>query len=76
MSIDIWFDGGSHNNQSTTLRQGYGSFVTFYNGKIVPMTIDKGNKDGRKLPRLTSIGVMQPTMRRSGKPSWLLCGTP
>ena len=47
--ISIWFDGGSHNNQSASLRQGYGSFVTFYNSKQVPMTIDKGTKDEKKI---------------------------
>lgn len=49
MSIDIYFDGGSHNNQSSSLGQGFRSFVTFYNGKQVPMTIDRGTKDEKRV---------------------------
>jgi ribonuclease HI len=45
--IDIWFDGGSLNNQSAS-RKGYGSFKTFYRGKEVEMTIDRGTKDEKK----------------------------
>ena len=46
--ISIWFDGGSRNNQSKESRQGYGSFLTLHNGKLVTMTIDRGTKDERR----------------------------
>jgi ribonuclease HI len=48
MSIHVWFDGGSLNNQSKN-RQGYGSFLTMYNGQLQTMTIDRGTKDERRL---------------------------
>ena len=47
--ISIWFDGGSRNNQSKESRQGYGSFLTLHNGKLVTMTIDRGTKDERRV---------------------------
>lgn len=48
MAIDIWFDGGSLNNQSKSNRQGYGSFLTMYGGRLKTMTIDRGTKDERR----------------------------
>lgn len=47
-TISIWFDGGSHNNQSKSLRQGYGSFMTYHGDKLVTMTIDRGTKSELK----------------------------
>ena len=47
MEINIFFDGGSKNNQSQN-RQGYGSFITLHNGAPVTMTIDRGTKNERK----------------------------
>ncbi|HMN10952.1 MAG TPA: hypothetical protein PKD55_01355 [Bellilinea sp.] len=48
MKIDIWFDGGSLNNQGKD-RSGYGSFVTMNGGKKVTMTIDRGTPTERKM---------------------------
>ena len=45
--IDISFDGGSKNNQSKSLRRGYGSFRTFHNGEKVTMNIVK--ESGEKI---------------------------
>jgi ribonuclease HI len=47
--IHVWFDGGSLNNQSKTNRQGYGSFLTMHDDRLVTMTIDRGTKDERRL---------------------------
>jgi ribonuclease HI len=43
--INIYFDGGSKNNQSSSERQGYGSFRTYYQDKPVTMNFgeDKTN---------------------------------
>lgn len=44
-AIDVYYDGGSRNNQDPEKRHGHGSFLCMNDGKIVTMTIDRGTKD-------------------------------